>query len=68
VSLQADFGLQVSALRAELGKERDRRAAVEAAVGRLEAELNRERERRMELEAEVGILLTVILNTEYRDM
>ena len=53
MSLQADFGLQLSALRAEVVKERDRRAALEAALGRLEAELAREKERRVELEAEV---------------
>ncbi len=63
VGLQADFGMQLSALRAEMAKERDRRSAMEVAVARqaerlatVEAELGRERDRRMELEAEVRSL------------
>ncbi len=55
--------MQLSALRAEMAKERDRRSAMEVAVARqaerlatVEAELGRERDRRMELEAEVRSL------------
>ena len=49
VSLQADFGMQLSALRTEMARERERRTSMEATLGRqaerltsLEAELLRE--------------------------
>ena len=64
VSLQADFGMQLSALRTEMARERERRTSMEATLGwqaerltSLEAELLRERERRIELEAEVRVVV-----------